>query len=361
MADILLYGATGYTGRLTARALLERGANFALAGRNKDKLADLARTVGDPEMHVVPSGDRAALVQALDGAKVLLTCVGPFMALGETAVAAALEAGVHYLDSTGEGPFIASLIERDEQARTAGIAMAPAMGFDEVPGDLACTLAAEGLDEPTLHVTYALPKTASAGTLRSIIGIVSSTGPWVENGRNREVRAGEEARWAPMPHPLGPRRAASFPLALCHLTPRHIEARSLRTYVTSGRAESLAMRAGVPLLGQLVKTPVKGLLEKLVDTQPEGPDDEARATGKWTILVEARSDSGWRNIVVTGTDVYGLTAETLAAGAVRMSSNEFTGRGVLAPSEVLGSEATKEELMRFGVTFDAYVPVEEGA
>lgn len=362
MADILLFGATGYTGRLTARALFDRGASFAIAGRNRGKLEALAAGVGDPEIHIADSADETALVRALSGCKVLVTCVGPFMIHGKTAVHAALEAKVHYIDSTGEGPFIAQLIEHHhDDAVSAGISLAPALGFDEVPGDLACTLASEGLDDPQLHVTYAMPKTASAGTLRSILGIVASRGPWIEEGKVRMVRAGEEQRWSPMPHPLGPRRAASFPLALCHLAPRHLGPSTFRTYVTTGRAESAALKMGVPLLARLLDTPARTMFERAADRLPEGPTDEARATGAWTILVEARSGRRWRNIVLTGTDAYGLTAQTLAAGAVRMASDGYTGTGVLSPTEALGVQGAKEELSALGVTFDTYAPVEEGA
>lgn len=206
-----------------------------------------------------------------------------------------------------------------------------------------------------------MPKTASAGTLRSIIGIVASRGPWLEDGRHRMVRAGEESRWTPMPHPLGPRRAASFPLALCHLAPRHLHPMTFRTYVTTGRAEGALMKAGVPVLAAATKTPLRGVLESLVGTQPEGPSDQARATGAWTILAEARSDSGWRNVVVRGTDVYGLTGHTLAAAAERMTEPDFTGKGVLAPVEAMGQDRAKKELESLGVTFDTYAPVEEGA
>ncbi|MEA2460537.1 MAG: hypothetical protein QOH90_714, partial [Actinomycetota bacterium] len=204
MPEVLLFGATGYTGRLTARALSRRGVSFAIAGRNRSKLEALAATVGDPQIRIAEAGDTPGLVKALEGCRVLITCVGPFVEMGDTAVEAALEAGVNYIDSTGEGTFIAKLIERDSDARSAGIAMAPAMGFDEVPGDVAATLACDGMPNAELDVTYAVPRTASLGTIRSTLGIILSEGPWLEDGRTRMISAGEETRWAPMPPPLGP-------------------------------------------------------------------------------------------------------------------------------------------------------------
>ncbi|MBW3653632.1 MAG: saccharopine dehydrogenase NADP-binding domain-containing protein, partial [Actinobacteria bacterium] len=129
MPDIVLFGATGYTGRLTAHALARRGASFAIAGRDRAKLEQLAATTGGPEVREAAVGDVTGLAAAIEDAKVMITCVGPFVALGDTAVEAALRARVHYIDSTGEGVFVDRLIARDRSARSAGIAMAPALGF----------------------------------------------------------------------------------------------------------------------------------------------------------------------------------------------------------------------------------------
>src|SRR5688500_16072339 len=121
MPEVLLFGATGYTGRLTAQALARRGADFAVAGRDRAKLERLAASTGNPDVRVAQVGDVDALADALADVKVLITCVGPFSELGSTAVEAALKAKVHYIDSTGEGPFIGELIEsKAEQAREAG-------------------------------------------------------------------------------------------------------------------------------------------------------------------------------------------------------------------------------------------------
>src|SRR5918994_6825953 len=127
MPDVLLFGATGYTGKLTADVLAADGVDFAIAGRNRDKLEDLALRTGKPEIRVVSAADVDALSRALEDVRVLITCVGPFRDLGDTAAEAAVRAGVHYIDSTGEAAFIGKLIDRyGPRATTAGIAMAPA-------------------------------------------------------------------------------------------------------------------------------------------------------------------------------------------------------------------------------------------
>src|SRR5918911_2075369 len=222
MPDILLFGATGYTGRLTAHALAERRASFAIAGRDKAALETLAEAIGRPEVRRAVVGDPAGLARALGDVSVLLTCVGPFVDLGETAVEAALRAGVHYIDCCGEGEFIAKLIaERGEQARSAGVTLAPAMAFDEVPADVAATLASDGLASPRLVLTYSVPAVASRGTARSALESMTATGPWIVTGQPIPVAAGDRERWAPLPPPLGPKPSISVPLAELHLAPLH--------------------------------------------------------------------------------------------------------------------------------------------
>lgn len=357
MPDILLFGATGYTGKITARALADRGADFVVAGRNRSKLDKLAEETGASDVRVVDAGDVDGLTDALAGVKVLVTCVGPFLQLGDTAVEAALRAGVHYVDSSGEGPFIERLIrDRHEDALHAGIAMAPAMGFDEVPGDVAVTLAADGLELPEIALTYAFPSQASAGTLRSVLGIVPSKARWTVDGKTQPVRTAQETRWAPMPPPLGPQAAVSFPLAICHLAPLHAKLSSFRTYSTAGTWQRIGMKAAMPAVTALLSNgTVRALATKAIDRLPEGPGDAARERGKWTILAEATTaDGGWRNVVLTGTDVYGLTGKTLAAAAVKMARRDYAGRGVLAPVQAAGLDTLRRELEDFGVRITRY-------
>ncbi|HYI44819.1 MAG TPA: saccharopine dehydrogenase NADP-binding domain-containing protein [Actinomycetota bacterium] len=355
MPEILLFGATGYTGKLTAHALARRGADFAIAGRNRSKLEALAATTGGPEVRVASVGDVDGLVDALDGVKVLITCVGPFATLGQTAIEAALRAKVHYIDSTGEGPFIGELIEnKNEQARRAGIAMTPAMGFDEVPADVAATKSTEGMEQAELTLTYALPTQFSTGTLRSVLGIAASTAVWLENGRPIQVKVGEKQRWAPMPPPLGPRASLSFPLAEARLAPLHLDLRSVSTYMTVGAVEKIGMKAAAPFMPLLANNTLQNMFEKVLERLPEGPNEQQRSKSHWTILGEARAGSKWRNVAISGTDVYGLTAEFLSAGAIKVASEGPADTGVLAPVQAVGLETFEKVFAEHGVNVDVY-------
>ena len=114
---IVLYGATGYTGRLTARAMVASGARPVLAGRDQGRLdalaARLSQASGTPELETaVAAADGPGPLRDLIGAgDVLVSTAGPFVKVGRAAVAAAVDAGAVYLDSTGEPPFIRQVFE----------------------------------------------------------------------------------------------------------------------------------------------------------------------------------------------------------------------------------------------------------
>jgi short subunit dehydrogenase-like uncharacterized protein len=136
-ARIVLFGATGYTGRLLAEALVERGARPLLAARGADRLTDLGAELGGLETAVADVG-RPETVRALVGpGDVLVSTVGPFVRFGGPAVDAAIEAGATYLDSTGEPQFIRHVFEDcGPRAEAAGCALVTAFGYDWVPGNL---------------------------------------------------------------------------------------------------------------------------------------------------------------------------------------------------------------------------------
>lgn len=360
MPDVLLFGATGYTGALTAGVLAEEGIDFAIAGRNRTKLEDLAARVGGPDVRVVAAGDVAGLAEAASDVRVLITCVGPFVELGDTAAEAAIRAGVHYIDSTGEAVFIRRLIEDyDARARTAGIAMAPALGLDEVVADTAATLAMQGMDDADLVLSYALPSHGSAGTLKSSVGIITAPARFISGGLPLRVEPGELARWAPMPAPLGPRYGISIALGETQLAPLHLSLNSLGTYVTVARGMRTALRMSAPLLRAVSSNDVlREGMRALIEKRGDEPVESRRDASRFTVLAEARSGRAWRNVTLQGTDAYGLTAHTLTAGAKRFLEAGFDERGVLAPVQALGTDDAQKVLIDRGVVIDTYGPRE---
>src|SRR3954469_22521227 len=154
---IVVFGATGYTGDLVSRALVDRGATPVLAARNEARLRALVAERGGREW-AASEVERPDPVRPLvERGDVLVSTVGPFARWGEPAVQAAIAAGAHYLDSTGEGSFIRDVFERfGPGAEAAGCGLVTAFGYDWVPGNLAGALALRdaGSDAVRVEVGY---------------------------------------------------------------------------------------------------------------------------------------------------------------------------------------------------------------
>lgn len=139
--DVVLFGATGYTGRLVAEHLVSRaqGARLALAGRNRGKLEALVRHLGESELPLLvgDSHDPAFVESLAQSSKVVCTTVGPYARYGAELVAACAQAGTGYCDLTGETQFIREMIDRHAAtAERTGARIVHSCGFDSIPSDL---------------------------------------------------------------------------------------------------------------------------------------------------------------------------------------------------------------------------------
>jgi short subunit dehydrogenase-like uncharacterized protein len=130
----LIYGATGYTGKLTARTAKEKGLEPILAGRNEVKLKALGEPLGF-QFRAFDLSDKAKLDTALGEVDAVLHIAGPFSATSKPMADACLRTGTHYLDITGEIDVFEALAARDAEATKAGIMLLPGVGFDVVPSD----------------------------------------------------------------------------------------------------------------------------------------------------------------------------------------------------------------------------------
>ncbi len=197
---IVLFGATGYTGRLTAEAMVERGLKPVLAARSQDKLDALAGELGGSlETATADVSDPPSVAALVEAGDVLVTTVGPFVRWGQPAAAAATTVGAHYIDSTGEPPFIREVFERyGAPAEQAGSAMLTAFGYDWVPGNLAGGLALERAGDLATRVDVGYFITGggasmSGGTKASALGAVGAARLRLPR-RPRPDRARRQAR-----------------------------------------------------------------------------------------------------------------------------------------------------------------------
>jgi saccharopine dehydrogenase (NAD+, L-lysine-forming) len=340
---ITVYGATGYSGRLICAELAKRKLPFRIAGRDEKKLKTLAQYCGNPEIVVAPLDDAAAL-QKMASCQVVLDCAGPFVLMGRPVQDAALRAGAHFLDITGEIKWMRETLARDAEAKAKGVALINSVGFDVVPTDCAALLASEAAGAPVEKVRIAFatrPTKTSQGTARSAVhGMEYGSLAW-DNGEWVQEPVGKEVWEVPFPDPIGRRTCVSVPWGDVASAPRSTGAKHVRTFMPM--SPSLA-RMG-RMFGPLFKyKPVKSLAERWVRAQPEGPSDEERAISKFAVLAEAVGPKGTHSFWITGGNGYDFTAVSAAWCAGECLKSDFTARGALTPTQAFGARRMLEGL-----------------
>lgn len=180
--DLILYGATGFTGRLAAQYLLRPGIGdqlrIAIAGRNEQKLVavQLACQI-KPAIVIADSTQPSSIEAMVQKTNVVLSLAGPFALYGEVVVAACAKWGRDYLDITGETPFIRTMLERyQQQALTTGARLIPFSGFDSIPADLATYLGlaavrSKGLQLDEMYFYYQIKGGFNGGTLATALNM----------------------------------------------------------------------------------------------------------------------------------------------------------------------------------------------
>ena len=359
---VALYGATGYTGHLVARELGRRGHEPVLCGRNPDRLRRMAADLGVGwETRAAAVDDPHALRGALRGADVVINCAGPFTYYGAPVIAAAIDVGAHYLDTTGEQPYMRRVYEHvDEPARSRGVAVVPAMGFDYVPGDLIAALAARG-QEPLemLEVAYCVSDVAvTRGTMRSVLEMLAGEGVEYTGGSFRPAGRPPLGERFDFGGDVGELPVMRYPGGEVVTVPRHVRTRSVRLRWATPSfvpAPQLApwLPAALPVAGLLLRTPLAGVADAVIERLPEGPGEDDRRASRFTIVAEAQGKDGTRSrAVVRGEDVYGLTAAIIVRGAELLAEDDFAASGALAPAEAFDPEALLLYLGDHGLRFE---------
>jgi short subunit dehydrogenase-like uncharacterized protein len=357
---IVLYGATGYTGRLVADELGRRGLDYVLGGRDEEKLAQLGDERG-AAVRVVPLEDAGGIRELLADARVVISCAGPFTLAGHALVRAAVETGTHYVDSTGEQPFIKQVFDdHGPAAERAGVALVPALGFDYAPGDCIARLTARG-HEPLeeLVVAYAVRSFGmSRGTMRSGLEIVKGGDVVYEDGDWRPAPFGVFRASFEFPEPIGHKTMSRYPSGEVITVPRHTRTRRVVSMISASTIAPHATLAPIvpytqPALALSLRTPLRGVLSRAVGMLPEGPSDSDRRAAEFTIVAVARGEDGSeRTGVVRGSDVYGLTAATLVHGAELMSAPGYDLGGAMGPAAAYDPEAFLNYLGDHGVSWE---------
>lgn len=335
---LVVIGATGYTGGLIARELGRDadGPPVILAGRDPARLAAVAEVAGIGTTAVVDVTIPASLAALIQPGDAVINTAGPFTELGEPVVAACVEAGAHYLDTTGEQPFMHAIRERyHDAAREAGVAVINAMAFEYALGDCAIAILAQGLASPirSLDVFYAWGASASSiGTRRTTLRMLGQRAYARVAGGLRLEAPGSHHRAVTLASGRT-LHAVTFGAGEVVTAPRHLAINEARGWMVLGARGVALVPLVAPALPVLVPL-LRPLLEPLL-LRKDDPTPGEREASAFTIRIELEAaDGARRSGEVQGVDPYGITATAAIAGAGRALAGDGPA-GVLAPSQLV--------------------------
>jgi short subunit dehydrogenase-like uncharacterized protein len=371
--DFVLFGATGFTGGLTAEYLAAHaGGRWALAGRSQERLAALRDRLGvDVPILLADVNDPSSLRRMAESARVVATTVGPFVLHGEPLVAACAQAGTDYTDLTGEPEFVDRVYLRHHAtAHQSGARLVHACGFDSIPHDLGAQFTVGQLpaDRPIALRGYVSAGGAvSGGTFASAVTAFSRSRQASSVHRQRRALEGSAPQrrarvvsgrpgydrsvgaWVlPLPT-IDAQIVVRSALALPEYGPDFSYAHYVAVHSPFTAA---AMVAGVSAVFMLAQTPPTRRL--LLSTRPAatGPDAAQRARGWFRVRFLATVGDKRIATEVCGDDPgYGETAKMLAESALCLARDELPSTAGQVTTAVAMGGALRGRLERAGMTF----------
>lgn len=337
MSDpLVVYGATGYTGRLIIREAIARGLKPVVAGRNTDAVRAMAQEFG-LEGRVASIENPASLDAAFAGMRVVLNCAGPFHSRAWPVVDACFRAKIHYLDITGEIAVFERMASLGPKAAAAGISLIPGVGFDVVPSDCLAARLKRRLPTAThLELAFTGGVGLSRGTATTIVEGIAQGGAIRRDGRivrvpqaysTREIDYGHRTLTS-MSIPWGDVSTAFHSTGIPNIT--------VYTAVHPKTVRRLRLtRPFAPLLGTAIAQ--RFLLARAA--RIKGPGKEKRAAAVSRLWGEAR-DAATGTVVVSrlsAPEGYDLTAMTAVAASRRVLAGGVP-TGFQTPSSAFGAD-----------------------
>lgn len=337
---VLVFGATGFSGRMVVEQLVERGISVRAAARGREKLELLAEQFPGIETVVADVVDPESVRAAAVGTALLITTVGPYTRWGYAAAEAALSVGVPYVDITGEPGWLRRIFgEFGPRAADQGLAMLPAIGYDYVPGNLAGAIALEraGQEAVRVDVGYFLrgknkrsTESFSQGTLDSL------------EASSKELPY--EFRDGALADVTGPKRVIDFEL----------DGEAV-TAIGIGGTEHFALPRFAPWLTDVnvgLGWFSPGGESESAPSGADGPSAEKRAEARTNVIAIARDASGaaLAEVRVDGPNPYDLSGLLTAWAAERMLAGAVTDSGALGPVEAFGLEQLRGGCEEIGLT-----------
>ncbi|MFT4634537.1 MAG: short subunit dehydrogenase-like uncharacterized protein [Arenicella sp.] len=396
--DLVIMGATGFTGKWVAKHLFDHYSNgdlnWAIAGRNSDKMNDVRDFIGDSSASIdgvlADSSDEASLLELVQSTKVIISTVGPYALHGSLLVRLCAEAGTHYVDLCGETPWMREMIDAHQvAAEKSGAKIVHSCGFDSVPSDMGVFFtqqqAQKTFSKPLRSVCYQLIKAKggiSGGTIASMMNIVKLA---VKDKSIRKLLANPYAL-NPDPSFKGPDKgdqmSAKFSKVLDKWTAPFVMAgvntrivrrsnalldfsygedfRYSEVMVTSkgagGYLSAKAISGGVKTIVVTSVTEVgRKFLGIFLPAQGEGPKVDPENPGFYHIQFNGETESGESlvtKLLGDGDPGYGSTSKMLAESGVCLALDSLTtGGGFWTPASALGDAYLKRLQDKGGLSF----------
>lgn len=375
--DIVLFGATGFVGILTAEYLAAQapeGLRWAIAGRSREKLERLReRLPGGAGVGVLEAdvSDPASMRRLAEHARVVATTVGPYVKYGEDLVAACAETGADCLDLCGEPEFVdLTYVRHDARARETGSRLVHACGFDSIPHDLGAYFTVQQLPEGVplaVDGFVTADATFSGGTFASALNQFSRGRQMLSAARDRarhEPRLMGRRALAPTGAPRFAKEVGAWAVPLPTIDPQIVKrsARALDRYGPDFRYRHYAAVRHLPVaLGGVAAV---GALATAAQLPParrwlsdrlkpgEGPSPEKRA--KSWFSVRFVGEGGGRRVfteVAGGDPGYGETAKMFAESALSLAFDDLPPTAGQVTTAVAMGDALIERLRTAGITF----------
>ena len=359
MKTVVVFGATGYTGRLVTRSLCEQGVkSVIIAGRDAKKLALLSAEHAGLEYRVGDAKQGETLAGVVRGAHVVVDTAGPFTLYGEPVVRAALAAGAHFLDTTGEQSYMNRVLERYHgMAKEKRLVVVNAQAFEFALGYVASALLAEW--DPAIFRIDVFNRVegfgATRGTLESGLLALTEAGYVRKGGRLVSRGPSPLPLWVKMPGRARREAAVPFPGGeALHFAHAHPQVRDVTTNLVVPKALAAPAMLGWSARSALrlvQKTGALELVRRRIQSGPEGPTPEQRATTRFGVLARGRSEVATRGVLVSGMDPYGTTGVIAALGAKLLLEGEPLAHGVISTDQAFGALRFLDALAPFGVSW----------
>ena len=376
--DLVLFGASGFVGRLTAEYLARAappGTRIALGGRSRSRLegvrAGLPEAAGDWPLVVADTADAGAVRELAASTRAVATTVGPYARYGLPIVEACAAAGTHYADLTGEVPFVRASADRaHDTARRTGARITHACGFDSIPSDLAAMLTAQaaggGLTDTTLVVT-SMSGGISGGTIDSLRGMVDEvksdpatrrlmTDPYsLSPDRDAEPSLGRETdatavgridgRWTGVfvMAPFNTRIVRRSNALQGWAYGRGFRYREVMAFGRGPLGPALAAGTALGVAGMgfgMALPPTRAVLDRVLPKPGEGPGERTRERGHFRIETTGTATDGRRHrtsFAMQGDPGYAATAVMLGESGLCLALDDLPGGGgVLTPATAMG-------------------------